>query len=47
MAGYKLPKDRIIDGVDQTDLLLGKSEQGARDHDYDFCRDEMHAVRKG
>ena len=47
LAGYKLPKDRIIDGVDQTDLLLGKSRHGARDHFYYFCRNEMHAVRKG
>ena len=47
LAGYKLPKDRIIDGVDQTDLLLGKSKDGARDHYYYFCRNEMHAVRKG
>ena len=29
MAGYEVPKDRIIDGVDQTALLLGESEQGA------------------
>ncbi|MHC4740804.1 MAG: sulfatase family protein [Planctomycetota bacterium] len=47
LAGYELPKDRIIDGVDQTDLLSGKSPQGARNHHYYFCRNELHGVRKG
>jgi arylsulfatase A-like enzyme len=47
LAGYDVPKDRIIDGVDQTALLFGKSETGARDHHYYFCRNEMHGVRKG
>jgi arylsulfatase len=47
LAGYDVPKDRIIDGVDQTDLLLGDSEQGARNHHYYLCRNELHAVRKG
>ncbi len=32
LAGYEMPDDRVIDGVDQTDLLLGRSETGARDH---------------
>ena len=32
LAGFKVPDDRVIDGVDQTDLLLGKSVQGARDN---------------
>jgi arylsulfatase A-like enzyme len=31
LAGFKVPDDRVIDGVDQTDLLLGKSKAGARD----------------
>ena len=31
LAGFEVPKDRPIDGVDQTDLLLGKSEAGNRD----------------
>ncbi len=47
LAGYEVPKDRIIDGVDQTALLLGKSEAGARDHFYYLCRNEMHGARKG
>ena len=28
LAGYKVPADRAIDGVDQTALLLGKSSKG-------------------
>ena len=28
LAGYKVPADRTIDGVDQTALLLGKSSKG-------------------
>jgi len=47
LAGYRVPRDRIIDGVDQTDLLLGQSEKGARDDFYYFCRDELHGVRRG
>lgn len=47
LAGYKVPDDRIIDGVDQTALLLGKNETGARDHIYYLSQNELHGVRKG
>ena len=30
LAGFKAPEDRVIDGVDQVELLLGKSSRGAR-----------------
>ena len=30
LAGFEVPDDRVIDGVDQTALLLGQSDQGAR-----------------
>jgi arylsulfatase A-like enzyme len=33
LAGFDVPDDRRIDGIDQTDLLLGKREVG-RDHFY-------------
>lgn len=33
LAGFDVPDDRRIDGIDQTDLLLGKRETG-RDHFY-------------
>jgi len=47
LAGYQPPANRVIDGVDQSDLLLGKSIAGARDHYHYFCQNELHAVRKG
>ncbi len=47
LAGYQVPSDRIIDGVDQTDLLLGVKEKGNRDHLYYFSDDNLHGVRKG
>ena len=47
LAGSAVPDDRIIDGVDQTDLLLGKSQAGARDNYLYFCKGELHAVRVG
>ncbi len=30
LAGFKVPDDRVIDGVDQTELLTGKQPDGAR-----------------
>ncbi|MEM9109792.1 MAG: sulfatase-like hydrolase/transferase [Planctomycetota bacterium] len=42
LAGYEVPYDRLIDGVDQADLLLGKSKEGKRRTFY-YC---THASRK-
>jgi len=47
LAGYDVPADRILDGTDQTELLLGNSDSGARDDFYYFCRNELHGVRRG
>jgi arylsulfatase A-like enzyme len=47
LVGYEPPQDRVIDGVDQTDLLLGRSARGARDHFHYFSQNELHAVRLG
>jgi arylsulfatase A-like enzyme len=47
LAGFAPPRDRIIDGVDQTDLLLGRSQRGARDLFHYFSKNELHAVRQG
>ncbi|MBT6153102.1 MAG: sulfatase [Planctomycetaceae bacterium] len=47
LAGFDVPSNRIIDGVDQTDLLFGKSKVGAREDYFYFCKGELHAVRKG
>ena len=42
-----MPDDRIIDGADQTQLLLGKSDESARTDYFYFCKSEMHGVRMG
>jgi len=45
LCGFELPDDRVIDGVNQTALLLGESEEGNRDT-Y-FYHSGAHGVRKG
>jgi len=45
LAGGKVPDDRPFDGVDQTDLLLGKSDTGARDSLLSFVGPDLVAVR--
>lgn len=47
LAGFTPPADRMIEGFDQTDLLLGRTETGARDHFHYFSQKELHAVRVG
>jgi len=51
LAGFKVPADRIIDGVDQADLLTGKNSKGARDTFYyehmNWGHHEINGVRKG
>ena len=42
LAGFELPADRVVDGVDQTALITGQSEEGARDT---FCY--TRGMRKG
>lgn len=42
LCGFDVPGDRVIYGVDQTDLLLGKSKDGARDT-FIYC---THKSRK-
>ncbi len=44
-AVSKFPHDRVIDGVDQTDLLLGKSE--SRQPRHYFYHSGSHGVRQG
>lgn len=45
IIGAKVPDDRPIDGVDQTDVLLGKSETGKREALLSFVGDQLMAVR--
>jgi len=47
LAGFSPPADRMIDGVDQTELLLGWSEEGARTNFYYFSLGELQGVRRG
>jgi arylsulfatase len=44
-AGAQTPKDRAIDGVDQRDLLLGKSEKSHREGFPVFVADRLEAVK--
>ncbi|BFU96244.1 MAG: Arylsulfatase A family protein [Nitrospira sp.] len=45
LAGAQVPQDRPIDGVDQSDFLLGKSEQSAREGFPVFVADRLEAVK--
>jgi arylsulfatase len=45
ILGKKLPTDRPIDGVDQTAVLLGTSEEGARDFLLSFLGPDLVAAR--
>ena len=45
LIGSKIPTDRPIDGVDQTDVLFGKSETGNRDSLLTFIGADMVAAR--
>jgi arylsulfatase A-like enzyme len=47
LTGFDVPTDRLIDGVDQTDLLTGKSEVGNRDNYVYFSQGELHGLRLG
>ena len=42
LSGFKIPDDRVIDGIDQTDLLLGKSGTGRETFYFDRA-----GIRKG
>ncbi|MEM7697316.1 MAG: sulfatase [Verrucomicrobiota bacterium] len=46
-ASEAMPTDRIIDGVDQHDLLLGSSDEGNRNQFLYFENDELQAIRQG
>jgi arylsulfatase len=44
-AGAKVPTNRPIDGIDQSDLLLGKSEAGSRESLLSFVGPSLVAAR--
>jgi arylsulfatase len=45
IAGAAVPQDRAIDGVDQSEFLLGKSERSAREGFPVYVADRMEAVK--
>jgi arylsulfatase len=45
IVGAEVPKDRIIDGIDQSDFLLGKQEQSNREGFPIYNGDEMFAYK--
>jgi arylsulfatase A-like enzyme len=44
LAGGKVPDDRPIDGVDQSDLLLGRNDSGRREHLLTFVGPDLVAA---
>jgi arylsulfatase A-like enzyme/CubicO group peptidase (beta-lactamase class C family) len=47
LASAAIPTNFYIDGIDQSELLFGTSPRGNRDDFFYFCKNELHAVRKG
>lgn len=45
IVGANVPTDRPIDGVDQTDFLLGSQRNSSREHLITFTGDQLQAVR--
>jgi len=45
LSGAEIPKDRAIDGVDQTDFFLGKQETSNRDGFPAYVADRLQAVK--
>ena len=45
VAGYDIPKDRIIDGIDQLDFILGKQEKSNREGFPCYNGNEMFAYK--
>ena len=44
-AGAKVPDDRPMDSIDQSELLLGKTEKSAREGFPIFCAERLQAVK--
>jgi arylsulfatase len=45
IAGADVPKDRPIDGMDQSGFFLGKADKSARESILVFCADRLQAVK--
>ena len=46
LAGAKIPRDRIIDGLDQSALVTGKANKSVRSTFYYYLRNNLQAVRR-
>lgn len=47
LAGAQVPQDRVIDGLDALDVLLGQSETSPRDTFFYYMCNNLEAVRHG
>ncbi|MHC4996152.1 MAG: sulfatase-like hydrolase/transferase, partial [Planctomycetota bacterium] len=47
LAGAKAPTDRVLDGYDLSDLLLGKKRRGPRNEVFYWRSEELYAIRVG
>ncbi len=45
LTGARTPTDRAIDGMDQSDFLLGKQEQSNREGFLVYVNDELYAIK--
>ena len=45
LAGAAVPRDRLIDGVDQTDFFLGRQEKSSREGFPCYVADTLHGVK--
>ncbi len=45
VTGAKTPTDRVIDGVDQSDFLLGKQQKSNREGFLVYVNDELYAIK--
>jgi arylsulfatase A-like enzyme len=45
LAGAQVPKDRPIDGVDQSNFFMGRAEKSAREGILIWCADRLQAVK--
>ena len=45
LVGGEIPQDRILDGVDQSDFLMGKSEKSARESVVIYIGNELFGAK--
>ncbi|MFZ9002500.1 MAG: hypothetical protein ACO3AE_00605 [Robiginitalea sp.] len=45
ITGGKIPSDRIIDGVDQTDFLFGTKKESNREHVMVYVGNELYGIK--